>query len=387
MTTDLIQEPYTVRGVTLPNRCVVPPMSLFLADAGTGLANDQHLVHYGSIAESGVGLIIVEATTVQPCGAISPNDLGLYNDSQIAPLKEMIDYIHSHTPSKVAVQLGHAGRKGILMDLRSGNPRHLGPSDKYGFQCVSASPIAYSSNMLVPKELDLAEIEQLKKDWVSAAERAVKAGFDAIEIHNAHGYLLNQFSSPLSNHRTDKYGGSLENRIRLSLEVAEELRKVIPETMPLLCRLSCVDWTDDGTTIEDSAHFAKELCKRGVDLIDCSSGGTSDKQDIALTFGYQVKFSEQIKEMAGVPTIAVGLLTSYEQARDVVGNGQGDLAAVGRGFLADPYWWRTALLGQNVVPWHPARQYMGFWKSQRRQEAEKKAEVAKEGEQSAAAAH
>eukprot|EP01055_Gregarina_sp_Pseudo9_P001123 Gregarina_sp_Pseudo_9__1122@NODE_1733_length_1362_cov_221_969766_g1607_i0_p1_GENE_NODE_1733_length_1362_cov_221_969766_g1607_i0NODE_1733_length_1362_cov_221_969766_g1607_i0_p1_ORF_typecomplete_len392_score51_30Oxidored_FMN/PF00724_20/1_4e101Dus/PF01207_17/6e09DHO_dh/PF01180_21/1_3e05His_biosynth/PF00977_21/2_8e03His_biosynth/PF00977_21/0_00052IMPDH/PF00478_25/1_7e03IMPDH/PF00478_25/0_0018DUF561/PF04481_12/4_3e02DUF561/PF04481_12/0_02PcrB/PF01884_17/2_3e03PcrB/PF01884_17/0_037TMPTENI/PF02581_17/1 len=376
MTGDLIQESYALRGVTLPNRCVVPPMCLWLADEGNGLANDRHLVHYGTVAESGVGLIILEATTVQPCGHISPTDLGLYNDAQIAPLKRIVDYIHSHSPSKVAIQLAHAGRKGPFDDPMSPAARHLTASDKYGHQCVSASAIAHAPSFVVPKALNLAEIEQLKKDWASAAQRAVAAGFDAIEIHNAHESLLNQFTSPVSNHRIDAYGGNLENRLRLTLEIVEAIRKVIPESMPFFCRISCVDWVEDGTTIEDSIYFAKELNKRGVDLIHCSSGGVSYKQELTQVLSdatQQIKFAEQIKDATGVPTIAVGGVTSYEVARDVINSGQADLVAVGRAYLKDPYWWRSALVSQNVIPWHPQRQYMGFQKSKRRQEAEKKA--------------
>eukprot|EP01053_Blabericola_migrator_P005579 Blabericola_migrator_1__5578@NODE_283_length_10404_cov_699_850924_g233_i0_p2_GENE_NODE_283_length_10404_cov_699_850924_g233_i0NODE_283_length_10404_cov_699_850924_g233_i0_p2_ORF_typecomplete_len561_score112_85Oxidored_FMN/PF00724_20/2_6e102Dus/PF01207_17/8_5e08Polyketide_cyc2/PF10604_9/5_8e05IMPDH/PF00478_25/0_0014DHO_dh/PF01180_21/0_0038His_biosynth/PF00977_21/0_27His_biosynth/PF00977_21/1e03_NODE_283_length_10404_cov_699_850924_g233_i011202802 len=374
MSTDLLQSPLTVRGLTLPNRAVIPPMGMLAANPDVpGVATDEHLVHYGVLAESGVGLIIVEATAVQACGPFSPTDLGLYNDEQIAPMKRIVDYIHK-TPCKAAIQLAHAGRKGITLEPMNSKPIHLKATDKYGHQCVSSSAIPHHpTDMLTPHALTLEEIEQLKADWVSAAKRAVSCGFDAIEIHAAHGYLLNQFSSPIANKRTDQYGGSLENRLRLPLELVEMVRAAIPETMPLLVRISCVDWDEEGITIEDSVVYANELVKHGADLIHCSSGGVSYKQHIELTIGYQVKFAEEIKSRTGHRTIGVGNIRSYDQALEVLENGQADLVAVGRAVLADPMWYRNGLVSRGATPWVPPRQMMGFYKSQRRQAAEKAA--------------
>eukprot|EP01056_Protomagalhaensia_sp_Gyna25_P000532 Protomagalhaensia_sp_Gyna_25__531@NODE_124_length_5068_cov_1547_737721_g98_i0_p2_GENE_NODE_124_length_5068_cov_1547_737721_g98_i0NODE_124_length_5068_cov_1547_737721_g98_i0_p2_ORF_typecomplete_len390_score69_01Oxidored_FMN/PF00724_20/3_2e104Dus/PF01207_17/7_7e08IMPDH/PF00478_25/29IMPDH/PF00478_25/0_0024B12binding/PF02310_19/0_0021His_biosynth/PF00977_21/0_081DHO_dh/PF01180_21/2_3CGGC/PF08821_11/0_36_NODE_124_length_5068_cov_1547_737721_g98_i038064975 len=363
--------PLTIRGLTLPNRCVIPPMCLWVVDPDTpGMANDEHLVHYGSIAESGPGLIIVEATAVQPCGPISPNDLGLWKDDQIAPLKRINDYIHAKTPSKTAIQLAHAGRKGITRDPM-GTPIHLTPEDQYGQQCVAPSAIPHNQSMLTPHELTEAEIDQLIADWVSAAKRAVAAGFDAIEIHSAHGYLLHEFVSPISNKRTDKYGGVLENRLRLPLKIVDGVRAVIPTDMPLIIRISCVDWDDAGCQLEDSVAYSTHLLKHGVDVIHCSSGGVSSKQQIHMHTDYQIKFSSEIKRRTGACTIAVGGINTLSHAEEVLRNSDADLIAVGRAYLADPSWLRSQSLVQGVVPWVPMRQSAGLHKTARRIQKEK----------------
>eukprot|EP01055_Gregarina_sp_Pseudo9_P000983 Gregarina_sp_Pseudo_9__982@NODE_1631_length_1438_cov_3309_842030_g1507_i1_p1_GENE_NODE_1631_length_1438_cov_3309_842030_g1507_i1NODE_1631_length_1438_cov_3309_842030_g1507_i1_p1_ORF_typecomplete_len413_score53_47Oxidored_FMN/PF00724_20/9_6e105Dus/PF01207_17/1_9e07His_biosynth/PF00977_21/8_8e03His_biosynth/PF00977_21/1_1e03His_biosynth/PF00977_21/0_031IMPDH/PF00478_25/2_7e02IMPDH/PF00478_25/0_45DHO_dh/PF01180_21/0_8B12binding/PF02310_19/0_84NanE/PF04131_14/1_2e03NanE/PF04131_14/2_2e03NanE/PF04131 len=369
--TDLpaIQQPLTVRGVTLSNRVVVPPMCMWVAEKGTGLANDEHLVHYGSLAESGAGMIIVEATAIQKGAYISPMDLGLWSDEQVAPLKRITDYVHKKTQTKMAIQLGHAGRKGPLLDWTAPVHKHLGPMDQYGAECMAPSPVAFQSSFHVPKEMTLEDIEALKADYVKAAIRAVAAGFDVIEIHCAHGFLLHSFYSPVSNLRTDKYGGSRENRMRLPLEVAEVVRKAIPDSMPLMFRISCTDWVEGGWTIEDSVELCSELKNRGVDIINCSSGGASEKQDVRIGFLYQVPFADQIKKQAGIKTIAVGGIKTYEDASAIMEEDRADLVAIGRAYLKDVYWLRNEQLSAGTLPWHPTRQNMGFAASLRKQAA------------------
>eukprot|EP01057_Protomagalhaensia_wolfi_P003578 Protomagalhaensia_wolfi_Nauph_80__3577@NODE_361_length_2674_cov_891_728653_g272_i0_p2_GENE_NODE_361_length_2674_cov_891_728653_g272_i0NODE_361_length_2674_cov_891_728653_g272_i0_p2_ORF_typecomplete_len398_score80_13Oxidored_FMN/PF00724_20/7_4e112Dus/PF01207_17/3_8e08MR_MLE_C/PF13378_6/2_3e03MR_MLE_C/PF13378_6/0_0015DHO_dh/PF01180_21/0_0015NanE/PF04131_14/0_0024IMPDH/PF00478_25/1e02IMPDH/PF00478_25/0_032His_biosynth/PF00977_21/0_01B12binding/PF02310_19/0_016Band_7/PF01145_25/0_018Band_7/PF01145_2 len=371
---DSIQTPYTLRGLTLPNRCAVPPMCMFAANPDhAGFATDEHLVHYGSMAESGVGLIIVEATGVQQRGLISPLDLGIWSDEHIAGLKRINDYIHARSPTKMAIQLAHSGRKGLLGNPLGADPCHLTSKDKYGSDCISSSAIPHSPNHHTPIEMTQEDIKEVIEDFVSAAKRSVAAGFDAIEIHGAHGYLLNQFSSPLANHRTDEYGGSFENRLRLPLEVVAAVRAAIPDEMPLLMRISCIDWIEGGITIEDSIEYSRQLAAKGVDLIDCSSGGISYQQEITAIFGYQTQFAEKIREAANVPVMAVGKITSYDDANQILEDGKADIVAVGRGFLADPHWYRSQLISKGITPWLPPRQKMGLHKSDRRQVAEKAA--------------
>eukprot|EP01056_Protomagalhaensia_sp_Gyna25_P002001 Protomagalhaensia_sp_Gyna_25__2000@NODE_2072_length_1307_cov_594_207413_g1713_i0_p1_GENE_NODE_2072_length_1307_cov_594_207413_g1713_i0NODE_2072_length_1307_cov_594_207413_g1713_i0_p1_ORF_typecomplete_len407_score71_78Oxidored_FMN/PF00724_20/3_6e113Dus/PF01207_17/1_8e02Dus/PF01207_17/1e07NanE/PF04131_14/3_3e03NanE/PF04131_14/0_0033MR_MLE_C/PF13378_6/7_2e02MR_MLE_C/PF13378_6/0_011IMPDH/PF00478_25/89IMPDH/PF00478_25/0_038His_biosynth/PF00977_21/0_0082FMN_dh/PF01070_18/17FMN_dh/PF01070_18/0_72DHO_dh len=371
---DTIQTPYTLRGLTLPNRCAVPPMCMFSANPDhPGFATDEHLVHYGSLAESGVGLIITEATAVQQRGMISPLDLGIWSDEHIAGLKRINDYIHARCPTKMAIQLAHAGRKGVLSNPAAADPNHLTSKDRYGFDCISASPIPHAPHFNTPIEMSHEDIKEVVHDFASAARRAVAAGFDAVEIHGAHGYLLNQFSSPLANHRTDEYGGSFENRVRLPLEVVDAVRAAIPAEMPLLMRISCIDWIEGGITIEDSIEYSRQLAARGVDLIDCSSGGVSYQQEITAIFGYQVQFAEKIRQATNVPVMAVGKVTAYTDANEILEEGKADIVAVGRACLADPHWYRTQLLSRGATPWLPPRQRLGLHKSDRRQAAEKAA--------------
>ncbi|MDB5561841.1 MAG: namA 1 [Hyphomicrobiales bacterium] len=328
--------PLTLRDLTLKNRTVVSPMCQYIAKHG--FANDWHLVHLGRFAMGGFGLVFVEFTAVAPEGRITYADLGLWNDAQIAPLKQIVDFVHSQGAA-AGIQLAHSGRKGA-----AGNPWRPAPQDEaekldIGYEewvAVAPSAVAHSSAFKTPAELDAAGIERIKQGFVDAAIRADKAGFDVVELHAAHGYLLNQFLSPLSNHRTDAYGGSRENRMRFPLEVVDAVRAVWPKQKPLFVRISTTDWHPDGWQVEDSIAFAHELKARGVDIVDCSSGGF----DGALTqpkAHYQVHLAEAVRK-AGIGTMAIGLITDPSGAESIIARGDADLVALARGALDDPNW-------------------------------------------------
>eukprot|EP01055_Gregarina_sp_Pseudo9_P003865 Gregarina_sp_Pseudo_9__3864@NODE_400_length_2922_cov_313_993410_g377_i0_p2_GENE_NODE_400_length_2922_cov_313_993410_g377_i0NODE_400_length_2922_cov_313_993410_g377_i0_p2_ORF_typecomplete_len391_score61_73Oxidored_FMN/PF00724_20/9_8e98Dus/PF01207_17/5e05_NODE_400_length_2922_cov_313_993410_g377_i01651337 len=366
-TLSALYAPLQIRKLILPNRAVVPPMCLRVAEAGTGLANSEHLVHYAALAEAGNGLVILEATAVEPRAYIAPTDLGLWEDAQIPGLRRITDYFHKYTPAKIAIQLSHAGRKGLLKNFTSANPEQLAVDDKLGGELYAPSPLRFSSQFRIPREMTLEDIERVKDAHVCAARRAVEAGFDAIEIQCAHGFLLHTFYSPIANQRTDAYGGSFENRIRLPLEVATLVRAAIPESMPLIYRLSCSEWIEGGWTVEDSIKLSKELKDRGVDVINCSSGGIAQEQDITVSFQYQVPFADQIKHAANVPTIAVGAISSVEEAARIIADNRADLVAAGRAQLKNAFWLRNQTKACGAVPWFPPRQMMGFMQSKRRQ--------------------
>jgi 2,4-dienoyl-CoA reductase-like NADH-dependent reductase (Old Yellow Enzyme family) len=334
--------PYTLRGLTLRNRTVVAPMCQYTARHG--LANDWHLVHLGRFAIGGFGLVILEATGVVPEGRISYGDLGLWDDGQIAPLKRIVDFLHQEG-SAAGIQLAHAGRKAATpIAWRRGFDETEQDKIDYAFETwvpVAPSAERHSSNpaFQTPTALDEAGIRRVIDGFVSAAQRAETAGFDTIEIHAAHGYLLNQFLSPLANHRTDQYGGSLENRMRLLLEITEAVRAVWPEDKPMMVRISATDGLGEGNrgwTIEDSLVLSRELSARGVDMIDCSSGGF---EGYALKPGplYQVPLAAAVRE-AGVPSMTVGLINDPQAAEAIVARGQADLVALARGALEDPNW-------------------------------------------------
>jgi 2,4-dienoyl-CoA reductase-like NADH-dependent reductase (Old Yellow Enzyme family) len=329
--------PLTLRDLTLKNRTVVSPMCQY--SAKHGFANDWHLVHLGRFALGGFGLVIVEFTAVTPEGRISYGDLGLWNDAQIAPLKQIVDFVHSQG-SAAGIQLAHAGRKGSSTHpWRPGVPQAEAEKLDLGYEewvTVAPSAVAHSSAYKTPAELDAAGLQHVKQGFIDATIRAQKAGFDVIEIHAAHGYLLNQFLSPLSNHRTDAYGGSRENRMRFPLEVVDAVRAVWPEEKPLFVRISTTDWHPEGWQLEDSIAFAHELKARGVDIVDCSSGGF----DGALTkpkAHYQVHLAQAVRK-AGIGTMAIGLITDPSGAESIIANGDADLIALARGALDDPNW-------------------------------------------------
>ena len=340
-------QPLTLRGLTLPNRIAVSPMCQY--QATDGLANDWHLVHLGGLAQGGAGLVITEATAVVPEGRISPDDLGLWNDAQAKVLARIAHFIASQG-AVPGIQLAHAGRKASNPAPWKGSGSL--PASTGGWTPVAPSALAFDEGWTVPTALDEPGILAVIEAFMDAARRAVAAGFRVIEIHAAHGYLLHQFLSPLSNHRTDAYGGSFENRTRLVREVAGALRNILPEELPLLARISATDWVEGGWNLDESVALAKELKDLGVDLVDCSSGGLVPRAQIPLGPGYQVPFAARIRAEAGLPTGAVGLITGAEQAERILAEGSADLVLLGRELLRDPRWPLHAaqLLGAET-PW------------------------------------
>ena len=316
--------PLTLRGVTLRNRIVMSPMCMYSAGED-GIATDFHLAHLGARATGGGGMVITEAAAVEARGRISINDLGLWDDSQIQPLAPIVRFCKSQG-AVMCTQLAHAGRKAWTPT------KGQGP-----LSAVAPSAIPFDADWTTPHELTIAELDGIVAAFQAATRRAMQAGFDATEIHGAHGYFLHQFISPLSNRRTDQYGGSLENRARMLLRVVDAVRAELGESKLLLVRLSCSDWVAGGVTIEDQVQVARWLKARGVDLVDCSSGG-STPQVPSVGPGYQVPFAEKIRREAGIATMSVGLITSPEMAEEIVRNGRADAVALGRELLRSPYW-------------------------------------------------
>lgn len=351
----LLFEPLTIRSVTMRNRVVVSPMCQYSAEEG--FASDWHLVHLGSRAIGGAAAVIVEATAVEDRGRISPGDLGIWNDAQIEPLLRITRFCREHG-AVPAIQLAHAGRKASTdAPWRGGKP--LSHEDG-GWDTVAPSPIPFDNGFPTPAELTREEIKGVVKKFADAAVRAREAGFQIIEMHGAHGYLINEFLSPLSNRRTDEYGGSLENRIRFAKEVTAAVRAVWPEKFPLFLRISASDWADGGWTIHDSVALVKAVAPLGVDLIDCSSGGLVPYANIKVQPGYQVPFARDIRQQTGVLTGAVGLITDPQQAEAVLQEGSADVIVMAREFLREPYWpiKAAAVLGAEIsVPPQYARAF------------------------------
>jgi NADPH2 dehydrogenase len=327
----------TLRGVTLRNRIAMSPMCMYSAGED-GLATDWHLAHLVSRATGGVGLIVTEATSVEARGRISQNDLGLWDDAHIAPLSRIVRLCQSQGAAMCS-QLAHAGRKAFSPQ------RGAGPAVP-----VAPSAVPQDADWVTPHALTLVEVDTVASAFRAAAQRALAAGFDAVEIHSAHGYLLHEFLSPISNQRADEYGGSLENRARMLLRVVDAVRQVWPEQRPLLVRLSATDWVEGGLTIDDQVQVARWLKAHGVDMADCSSGGISSFAPPTGP-GYQVPFSEKIRREAGIATMTVGLITTPEMAEEIVRNGRADIVALGRELLRHPYWPLDAAraLGQDVA--------------------------------------
>ena len=325
--------PIKIKGIEFKNRLVVSPMCEYSAE--DGFANNWHLVHLGSFAVGGAALIITEANAVSPEGRISYGDLGIYKDEHIAKLREITDFIHANG-SIAGTQLAHAGRKASHTRPWDGG-KQIPADEPNGWESVGPSAIAFTDGETAPVELDKRGIEKVKADFKAAAVRAISAGFRVIELHGAHGYLIHEFLSPLSNHRTDEYGGPFENRIRLLLEIIEQVKEVWPEENPLFVRISASEWTEGGWTADDSVALAKILIGKGIDLVDCSSGGNVAGAKIPLKPGYQVEFAEKIKQEAGVLTGAVGLITESKQADNLIRNGQADLVFMAREMLRDPH--------------------------------------------------
>jgi len=339
--------PIELRTLKIRNRIFVSPMCQY--SCTNGIPTDWHLVHYGSRAVGGAGLVMVEATAVVPEGRISPNDCGLWNDEQAEAFKPITAFI-SDQGAIPAIQLGHAGRKASTEAPWLGG-KYVSANDG-GWQPLAPSPLAFSGGMPVPTELSETEMKQISAAFVASAERAFNAGFKAVEVHMAHGYLLHQFLSPLSNQRNDQYGGSLENRTRFPLQVAEQVRKFWPDDLPVLVRISATDWADNGWDLEQSIELCKQLKALGIDFIDCSTGGLIPDAVIPVAPGFQVPMAEKIKKQVGIPTGAVGLITEPEQSEQIVATGQADAVFLAREFLRDPHWpLRAARELQVDLPW------------------------------------
>lgn len=339
--------PVTLRGLTLANRIMVAPMCQY--SAVDGEANDWHFTHINSLALSGAAMFCIEATAVEAIGRITPGCLGLYNDATEAALKPILASVRKHSKAAVAMQLAHAGRKGSSHTPWDGGQQI--PVPQGGWQAEGPSAVPHKEGEAPPLALDAAGLARIRDAFVATAQRAERLGIDALEVHCAHGYLLHQFLSPISNKRTDQYGGSLENRLRFPLEVFDAVRAAFPANKPVGIKVSSTDWVDGGWDIAQTVELAKQLKKRGVDWIDASSGGASPLQKIPLGPGYQVQFAEAIKQATGVNTIAVGLITEAKQAEDIVASGKADMVALARGMLYDPRWgWHAAAqLGGHVT--------------------------------------
>lgn len=323
--------PLAIKSIVLKNRIAISPMCQY--SATDGFANDWHLVHLGSRASGGAGLIIQEATAVSPEARISPQDLGLWKDEQIEKMQQINRFIVSQN-AVPGIQLAHAGRKASVSAPWNGNKKL--DESQGGWETVAPSAIGYHSNEKAPIALDKIGIQKVISDFKSATKRVVQAGYQVLEIHGAHGYLLHQFLSPLSNFRTDEYGGSFENRIRLTLEVVDAVQSEWPKDLPLFVRISATDWADGGWNVEESVALTKILKQKGVDLIDASSGGLVSHQKIPLGPNYQVSFAEKIKKDTGILTGAVGLITEAIQAEEIIAGGKADLVFFARESLRNP---------------------------------------------------
>jgi 2,4-dienoyl-CoA reductase-like NADH-dependent reductase (Old Yellow Enzyme family) len=361
MEKNLVSEPHlfsplTVRSVTLRNRIGVSPMCQY--SAADGVANDWHFVHLGSRAVGGAGLVIVEATGVAPEGRITPGCLGLWGEKHIDPLARIAKFVKQHS-AVAGIQIAHAGRKASA-DLPWNGGAHLSEAQG-GWPTIAPSALPFGGELTkVPRAMTEADIARVQNDFVAAAKRALTADFAWLELHAAHGYLFNEFLSPLTNQRTDRYGGSFENRIRFLLDTTRAVRQVWPDNLPLAVRISAIDWKEGGWDIEQSIALAKLLKAEGVDLMDCSSGGVVPDAKITVKPGYQVPFAEKIRHRANIATAAVGFITEPKQADDIVRHGQADVVLLARQMLVDPYWPAHAAkaLGHKLPP---PSQYARAW--------------------------
>jgi 2,4-dienoyl-CoA reductase-like NADH-dependent reductase (Old Yellow Enzyme family) len=329
-------EPLTLRGTTIRNRVWVSPMCQY--SSVDGRPSDWHLVHLGSFARGGAGLVMSEATAVVPEGRISPYDAGIWNDEQAADYRRITDFVHSQG-AVAGIQLAHAGRKASTR--RPWEGRGVVPESEGGWRTVGASPIGYA-DWPAPRALTAEELVAHPGAWADAARRSLDAGYDVVEIHAAHGYLLHQFLSPLSNRRTDAWGGDLAGRSRLLLSVVDAVREVWPDDRPVLVRISATDWVDGGLDLEESGEVARLLARHGVDLVDVSSGGNSPDQEISAEPGYQVPLAARVKGVSGLPVAAVGLITEPQQAEKIVSDGEADAVFLARELLRDPHWAQRA---------------------------------------------
>jgi 2,4-dienoyl-CoA reductase-like NADH-dependent reductase (Old Yellow Enzyme family) len=332
--------PIELRGLKLSNRIVVSPMCQYISD--DGCANDWHLMHYGQFSMGAAGLVIQEMTDVSAEGRITLKCAGMYSDAQEAAAKRVVDFCKKFGAAKIGIQLAHAGRKG------STTPPALGgkalTKEEGAWPTLAPSALPYAPDWPVPQALDQAGMDKIKADFVNAVKRCERVGYDLIEFHAGHGYLIHQFLSPLSNQRTDAYGGSAENRMRFPLEVFAAMRAAWPSTKPMGARVSAVDWVEGGLTIEQTVAFAKELKKLGCDYVDVSSGGVDPRQQVPLAPGYNAPLAARVKKEAGVVTRTVGLIAEARLAEQIVSSGQADMIAIGRGAMWDPRWaWHAAI--------------------------------------------
>ena len=342
-------DPLPLRSLILSNRIVVSPMCQY--SSVDGFSNDWHFVHLGTRAVGGAALVITEASAVTPDGRISPRDLGIYDDRHVDGLAHCVRFIHAQQ-TLAGTQLAHAGRKASTARPWEGGGAV--PPAEGGWEPVGPTAEPFAGNYPAPRAATAGDIAAIVTAFTDAARRALEAGFDIVELHAAHGYLIHEFLSPLVNTRSDAYGGSYDNRLRLCLEIVDAVRGVWPERLPLFVRISATDWKDGGWDLEQAVELARRLRARGVDLVDCSSGGAVHDQQIAVGPGYQVPFAERIRRDAGVATGAVGLITNAEQADAIISHGRADLVLLARELLRDPYWPLHAAdhLGQRV-PWPP----------------------------------
>ncbi|HEX8375383.1 MAG TPA: NADH:flavin oxidoreductase/NADH oxidase, partial [Geminicoccaceae bacterium] len=353
-------EPLRLDDLELDNRIVIAPMCQYSAHAGQ--AGDWHLMHLGQLAMSGAGLLTLEATAVSPEGRISPTDLGLYSDETERALGRVLDAVRGYAPIPIAIQIGHAGRKASSSAPWDGGAQ-IAPEAPDGWRTEAPSAIAHGAGEVPPHALDAEGLKRVREGFVATARRALRIGIDGFELHGAHGYLLHQFLSPLSNRRTDAYGGSLQNRMRFPLECFEAVRAVVPAGRPVWMRVSATDWVEDGWTLGETVEFAHALKRRGAAAIHVSTGGVSTAQKIALGPGYQVPFAERIKAETGLTTIAVGLITEAAQAEAILAEGRADAISLARAMLYNPRWpWHAAAkLGAQI---QAPKQY---WRSQPRE--------------------
>jgi 2,4-dienoyl-CoA reductase-like NADH-dependent reductase (Old Yellow Enzyme family) len=348
--------PIQLRGLKLSNRIMVAPMCQY--SAVNGEANDWHFTHINTLALSGAAMFCIEATHVEAVGRITPGCLGLWNDATEAALRPILASVRKHSKIAVAMQLAHAGRKGSSHVPWDGGQQI--PLADGGWHTEGPSAVPHKEGELAPMAFDAPGLARVRDAFVAAARRAERLGLDALELHSAHGYLLHQFLSPISNKRTDQYGGSLQNRMRYPLQVFDAIREAFPASKPIGVKLSATDWVEGGWDLAQTIEYVKELKQRGVDWIDASSGGVSPLQKIPLGPGYQVPFAQGIKEATGVTTVAVGLITEAKQAEEIVASGRADMVALARGLLYDPRWgWHAAaeLGGQVEAP-------PQYWRSQ-----------------------
>ncbi|MEU5098711.1 NADH:flavin oxidoreductase/NADH oxidase [Streptomyces sp. NPDC020996] len=354
--------PYDLRSLTVPNRIWMAAMCQYSAapeGEAVGTPTDWHFTHLAARATGGAGLIITEATAVSPEGRISPYDLGIWNDTQAAAFRRITSFLTSQG-AVPGIQLAHAGRKASTERTWVDRGRQIRPDEPYGWQPVAPSALPFDASATTPAELTADQIRDVVRQFAQAAERALGAGFQVAEVHGAHGYLIHEFLSPHSNHRTDEYGGSFENRIRFALEVVDAVRAVWPEELPVFFRVSATDWLSEnpeddreGWTADDTVRLAKELQARGVDLMDVSTGGIAPGARIETGPGYQVPFAERVRNETGMPVAAVGLITEPAQAQEIVASGRADAVLLARELLRDPYWPRhaaAALGGQVPTP-------------------------------------
>jgi anthraniloyl-CoA monooxygenase len=346
-------QPFRLRGMILDNRVVVSPMCQYSAQ--DGLPGDWHLVHYGSRAIGGAGLMFTEMTDVSATARISPGCAGLYTDAHEAAWKRIVDFVHAQSRAKFCLQLGHAGRKGATRLMWEGIDE---PLPEGGWPIVSASPLPYFPHSTVPREMTRADMDEVIGDFVAATRRAARAGFDMLELHAAHGYLLASFISPLTNHRRDQWGGSLDNRLRFPLEVLRAMRAVWPDERPMSVRISATDWADGGLTGEDAVLVARAFAEAGCDLIDVSTGQTVADAEPVFGRMFQTPFSDQIRNEAGLATMCVGAITSADQVNTIVAAGRADLVALARPHLVDPYFTMKAAAWYGVPEVHCPPQYL-----------------------------